>query len=137
MIVGIGTDIVTVSRMAENLERMGDRFARRLLTETEYKEYEKKHNGAAYLAKRFAAKEAVYKALSAAPVTGLGWHDAEILNTAGGAPVLTLFGSCKRALEEVTPEGYKASVNLSLSDEPPYAVAFVVISAGPLDRLGE
>ena len=57
MIVGIGTDIVTVSRMAENLERMGDRFARRLLTETEYKEYEKKHNGAAYLAKRLPPRK--------------------------------------------------------------------------------
>lgn len=137
MILGIGTDLVDERRIQRSIERFGDRFLDRIFTDAERAEASTRGSASLYFAKRFAAKEAVYKALSAAPVTGLGWHDAEILNTAGGAPVLTLSGSCKRALEAVTPEGYKASVNLSLSDEPPYAVAFVVISAGPSDGLQE
>ncbi|MGB1176569.1 MAG: holo-ACP synthase, partial [Candidatus Puniceispirillaceae bacterium] len=82
-----------------------------------------------YFAKRFAAKEAVYKALSGSGINGMGWRDAEIATRAGGAPELLLSGRCKTALERLTPDGYNAAVSLSLSDEPPYAVAFVVISA--------
>ena len=137
MILGVGTDICDARRIAAALKRFDHRFRARIFTEAEVALAGSRSNESLFYAKRFAAKEAVYKALSAAPVTGLGWHDAEILNTAGGAPVLTLSGACKRALEAVTPEGYKASVNLSLSDEPPYAVAFVVISAGPSNGLQE
>ena len=137
MILGVGTDICDARRIAAALKRFDYRFRERIFTESEVALACGRPDESLFYAKRFAAKEAVYKALSAAPIKGLGWHDAEILNTVGGAPVLTLFGTCKRALEAVTPEGYKASVNLSLSDEPPYAVAFVVISAGPSDGPGE
>ena len=135
MILGVGTDICDARRIAGALKKFDHRFRTRIFTEAEVALAGSRSNESLFYAKRFAAKEAVYKALSAAPVSGLCWHDAEILNTAGGAPVITLSGSCKRALEAMIPEGYKASVNLSLSDEPPYAVAFVVFSAAPLDGL--
>ena len=86
----------------------------------------------AYFAKRFAAKEAVYKALSGAGVSGLGWQQAETLSLPNGAPVMSLSGQCKTALEALTPDGYKAQISISLSDEPPYALAFVIINAVPL-----
>ena len=78
------------------------------------------------------AKEAVFKALSGAGVSGLGWHHAEILSMLNGAPVMTLSGQCKTALEALAPDGYKAEISISLSDEPPYALAFVIINAVPL-----
>jgi len=131
LIIGVGTDICDARRIAAALKKFNDRFRARIFTEAEVALAGSRSDESLFFAKRFAAKEAVYKALSTAPVAGFGWHDAEILSAAGGAPVLTLSGPCKRALEAVTPDGYKASVNLSLSDEPPYAVAFVVISAGP------
>ena len=127
----MGTDICDARRIAAALKKFNHRFRTRIFTEAEVTLAGSRSNESLFYAKRFAAKEAVYKALSEVPVTGFGWHDAEILNTASGAPDLTLSGTFKRALEEGTPEGYKASVNLSLSDEPPYAVAFVVISAWP------
>ena len=133
-IAGLGTDIVEIARLGKG-DGANERLAKRVLTPAEWQQFSEHGTPVRFLAKRFAAKEAVYKALSAAPVRGLGWHDAEILSIASGAPVLTLSSACKRALEAVTPEGYKASVNLSLSDEPPYAVAFVVFSAAPLDGL--
>ena len=86
----------------------------------------------AYFAKRFAAKEAVYKALSGAGVSGLSWQQAETLSLPNGAPVISLTGQCKTALEALTPDGYKAQISISLSDEPPYALAFVIINAVPL-----
>ena len=135
MILGVGTDICDVRRIAAALKRFDQRFRARVFTEAEIALAGRQSDESLFYAKRFAAKEAVYKALSAAPVRGLGWHDAEILKIASGAPVLTLSSACKTALEAVTPEGYKATVNLSLSDEPPYAVAFVVFSAAPLNGL--
>ena len=131
-IAGLGTDIVEIARLGKG-DGANERLAKRVLTPAEWQQFSEHSTPVRFLAKRFAAKEAVYKALSATPVRGLGWHDAEILKIASGAPILTLSSACKTALEAVTPEGYKATVNLSLSDEPPYAVAFVVISAGPSD----
>ena len=88
-----------------------------------------------YFAKRFAAKEAIYKALSASGVEGLGWRDADIANNGRGAPVVTLTGACKTALERLTPDGYNPEISISLSDEPPHALAFVVLSViGPKDQ---
>lgn len=129
MILGIGTDIVDARRIGRSIDRFGDRFIGRVFTDAERAAADARADPALYYAKRFAAKEAVYKALSGAGVDGLGWRDAEISNLAGGAPDLLLTGRCKTALERLTPDGYNAAVSLSLSDEPPYAVAFVVISA--------
>ncbi|MEC8643354.1 MAG: holo-ACP synthase [Pseudomonadota bacterium] len=127
MILGIGTDIVDARRIGRSIDRFGDRFIGRVFTDAERAAADARADPALYYAKRFAAKEAVYKALSGAGVDGLGWRDAEISNLAGGAPDLLLTGRCKTALERLTPDGYNAAVSLSLSDEPPYAVAVGVI----------
>ena len=129
MILGIGTDIVDERRISRLMARFGDRFLERIFTDAERATAELRGHAGLYFAKRFAAKEAVYKALSGAGVDGMGWRDAETTNLAGGAPKLLLTGRCKTALERLTPEGYNAAANLSISDEPPYALAFVVISA--------
>lgn len=129
MILGIGTDIVDARRIGRSVDRFGDRFIGRVFTDAERAAAEARADPALYYAKRFAAKEAVYKALSGSGIDGLGWREAEVTNLAGGAPDLRLTGRCKTALERLTPQGYNATASLSLSDEPPYAVAFVVISA--------
>ena len=130
MILGIGTDIVDERRISRLMVRLGDRFLDRIFTDAERAEaLSRGHAAGLYFAKRFAAKEAVYKALSGSGVDGMGWRDAETTNLAGGAPKLLLTGRCKTALERLAPDGYNAAASLSLSDEPPYAVAFVVISA--------
>ena len=129
MILGIGTDIVDERRIGRSVDRFGDRFLTRIFTDAERAEARRRGQPSLYFAKRFAAKEAVYKALNGSGVTGLGWRDAEITNDSDGAPRVLLSGRCKTALERLTPEGYNAAVSLSLSDEPPYAVAFLVISA--------
>ena len=129
MILGIGTDLVDSRRIAKSLDRFGARFETRIFTDNEIETARNKPNPAIFYAKRFAIKESVYKALSGADMAGLGWREAETLNESNGAPKLLLYGACKTALERLTPEGYKASVHLSLSDELPYAQAFVIISA--------
>lgn len=125
MILGIGTDIVTVERMAENLERLGERFARRLLTESELAEFEKKHNGASYLAKRFAAKEAAVKALGTGFAEGITWKHVCVRNDDKGAPFIELTGP---AQERALAMGVQR-VHLSLSDEKDHAVAFVILES--------
>lgn len=129
MIIGIGTDIVDERRIERMLERFGQRFLQRIFTRQEQLQADAASRPASYLAKRFAAKVAVYKALDRAGVAGLGWRDAEITNTPRGAPCIRLAGKCRTALERLTPDGYKATVDISISDEPPYAMAFVVVWA--------
>ncbi len=132
MILGIGSDMCDARRMVAAMERHPDRFVQRIFTASEIQHAAKQADASLFYAKRFAAKEAIYKALSASGVAGLGWQDAEILNDQRGAPTVALSGACKRALERLTPDGYKASVWLSLSDEPPYGLAYVVVSAGTI-----
>ena len=133
MILGIGTDLVDSRRIANSLDRFGARFETRIFTDNEVEIARSKADPAAYYAKRFAVKESVYKALSGAMMTGLGWREAETLNDSNGAPTLHLYGACKTALERLTPEGYKASLHVSISDELPYAQAFVIVSATPIN----
>jgi holo-[acyl-carrier protein] synthase len=132
MILGIGTDLVDSRRIAKSLDRFGARFETRIFTDNEIEIAHNRADLATFYAKRFAVKEAVYKALSGAGLDGLGWREAETLNDSIGAPALHLYGACKTALERLTPEGYKASLHVSISDELPYAQAFVIISATPL-----
>ncbi len=132
MILGVGTDIVDVRRMGNSIERFKDKFLGRIFTKAERCAATATGQPQAYFAKRFAAKEAVYKALSGSGVSGLGWQQIETLSLPNGAPVIALTGQCKTALEALTPYGYKARISISLSDEPPYALAFVIINAVPL-----
>ena len=132
MILGVGTDIVDARRIGKSIDQFADKFIERIFTTAERAAADATSQPQAYFAKRFAAKEAVYKALSGAGMSGLGWQQAETLSLPNGAPVMSLTGQCKTALEALTPDGYKAQVSISLSDEPPYALAFVIINAVPL-----
>lgn len=125
MILGIGTDIVTISRMEAKLQQTGVRFARRLLTDSEFSEFETKANGAAYLAKRFAAKEALVKAFGTGFAEGITWKQISVQNNEKGAPGFVLTGA---AQDKVTALGVR-SIHLSISDEREHAVAFVVLES--------
>ena len=132
MILGVGTDIVDARRIGKSIDQFADKFIDRIFTTAERAAADATSQPQAYFAKRFAAKEAVYKALSGAMVSGLGWRQVETLSLPNGAPVVALTGQCKTALEALTPCGYKAQILISLSDEPPYALAFVIFNAVPL-----
>jgi holo-[acyl-carrier protein] synthase len=123
MIVGIGTDIMDIARMQESLQQHGEAWARRLLTESELVEYGKRGNKPAYLAKRFAAKEAAAKALGTGFADGITWKQMHILNDARGAPVMTF---TDKALARAQALGV-THIHLSISDEKHYAVAFVIL----------
>lgn len=123
MIYGIGTDIVHVSRMHENLEKFGDKFAKRILTDLEFSEFKGKPNQAAFLAKRFAAKEATAKAMGTGFSQGLSLHHIGVTHDKAGKPILEFLSVAKDFLNE---KKIKQS-HLSLADERDYAVAFVTL----------
>lgn len=125
MIVGIGTDIMGIERMQESLRQRGEAWARRLLTDTEFAEYERRGNKAAFLAKRFAAKEAAVKALGTGFADGITWKQVNIHNDEKGAPLMTFAG---KALERAQVLGV-SRIHLSISDEKHYAVAFVILES--------
>ncbi len=124
MIFGIGTDIVRVSRMQRNIDRFGDRFARRILTDAEMNDYRRDARKAHFLAKRFAAKEAAAKAMGTGFSGGLGYHDIGVSHDGAGKPALDLSGT---AADFVRSRGIN-SVHVSLADEEDHAVAFVTMA---------
>ena len=128
MIIGIGHDICDQRRIARLAARFGDRFTNRIYSVAEQAELALRQNRSAYLAGRFAVKEAVYKALSATDQAGMCWRQAQTLSSSAGAPVLSLSGACERGLNRLVPAGYRPNLHVSISDEPPYSSAFVVLS---------
>lgn len=132
MILGIGTDICDIRRFEQSIEKFGDRFLRRIFTEKEQKYCESKARKASYYAKRFAAKEAVAKALARDDTGAMGWRDVEVVNAPSGRPVINLYRSAQDRLEENLPAGYTGKVHITLSDDYPYAQAFAVVEALPL-----
>jgi len=126
MIVGIGTDLIKIARIAASLEKLGDRFARRILTEQEFVAFSGSALPASFLAKRFAAKEAAAKALGTGISQGVSWQHMAITHDEWGGPLLHF---SDRAAELATLRG-ATTRHISLSDEKDYAVAFVVLSAG-------
>ncbi len=140
MILGIGSDLADIRRVAETLERFGERFTRRIFTEVERARAERKGIAAASYAKRFAAKEACSKALGTGIRHGVFWRDMGVVNLRSGQPTLALTGGAAERLVQMTPPGMIARIHLSLTDDHPYAQAFVVIEAvsspGPLDTPG-
>ncbi len=130
MIIGIGTDITGISRIEDLLAEQGERFIRRCFSpeETAYVEKNPERRAAGY-AKRWAAKEAAAKALGLGIRDGIFLKDIVVTNDAAGRPTLTLHGGAKERLDEITPKGMKADIQVSLSDEERTAHAFVVISA--------
>lgn len=128
MIVGTGVDMVDIRRIERLEARFGERFISRILTDKEQLLVATKPN-ANRLAKYLAAKEACIKALSAPSPHGIGWHDMEVGYSANGKPTLTLHGAAASALAYLLIKGQTGRVHLSLTDEPPYALAYVVIEA--------
>lgn len=125
MIMGIGTDIVEIARIGKAIERQGDAFAERILTPAELDIYTKHHQPAAYLAKRFAAKEALSKAMGTGIAKGIGFQQIETFNEDSGQPKIVLQGKAK----EIQEQRGITSIHLSLSDEQQYAAAFVVLES--------
>jgi holo-[acyl-carrier protein] synthase len=128
MIIGIGNDLINISRIERIIERFGDRFIQRIFTEEEQIKSEKRTLKIASYAKRFAAKEACSKALGSGFRKGVFWHDMGVVNLPSGKPTMNLTGGALKRLKEITPEGQVAQIDLTLTDEPPMAEAFVIIS---------
>jgi len=131
MILGIGTDLANIERIQKALDRFGDRFRHRVFTETERKRAARTHDPAATYAKRWAAKEACSKALGTGLRMGIAWKDMAVTNMKTGQPVMHVTGWAKERLEQMTPEGYTAVIHVSLTDDRPWAQAYVVIEALP------
>ncbi len=132
MILGVGSDLVDITRIEATLERFGDRFIERIFTATEREKSERRANRAASYARRFAAKEACAKALGTGFRRGVFWRDMGVVNQPGGRPTLQLTGGALARLNALLPAGMAARIDLSLTDEPPLAQAIVVISAIPI-----
>ena len=129
MILGVGTDVVDIRRVAKVIERHGDRFLDRVFTETERARAERRMRSVETYAKRFAAKEACAKALGTGIRSGVWWRNMGVVNLPSGRPTLRLTGGALARLTKITPAGYEARIDLALTDEWPFAQAFVVISA--------
>jgi len=123
MIFGIGTDIVKVSRMAENLDKYGSRFAKRILSESEYQAFLDKVKPEIFLAKRFAAKEAAVKALGTGFRYGISMHHIFVESDELGKPNLQFVDAAKKFIEE----NNITQSHLSISDEQEYAIAYVIL----------
>ena len=131
MILGIGSDLVDIRRIEETLGRHGERFLSRIYTPLERARAERRTGRVASYAKRFAAKEACAKALGTGMRQGVFWRDMGVVNRLSGAPTLELTGGARRRLEAITPPGFAARIDLTITDEWPIAQAMVVISAVP------
>ncbi len=132
MILGIGSDLANIDRIAGTLERFGDRFRNRVFTEREQHKAERRADTAGTYAKRWAAKEACSKALGTGLRMGISWKDMAVSNLDTGQPVMTVSGWAEERLKEMTPEGHEAVIHVTLTDDHPWAQAFVVIEARPL-----
>ena len=132
MILGIGTDLANIERIAAVLARHGDRFRNRVFTETEIAKAERRADVAGTYAKRWAAKEACSKALGTGLRMGISWKDMAVTNLATGQPVMHLTGWAAERLTAMTPAGHQAVVHVTLTDDHPWAQAFVVIEARPV-----
>jgi holo-[acyl-carrier protein] synthase len=129
MILGIGSDMIDIRRIEQVIERFGDRFLDRIFTDAERRKCDRRANRSASYARRFAAKEACSKALGTGFRNGVFWRDLGVVNLASGQPSMRLTGGALRRLEEITPEGMTARLDVSLTDEPPLAQAVVIITA--------
>ena len=132
MILGIGSDLSDIRRIQGSLDRFGERFTHRCFTELERRRSERKPDRAASYAKRFAAKEACAKALGTGMRGAVYWRDMGVVNLPSGQPTLALTGGALERLKRLLPERHEARIHLSLTDDHPYAQAFVVIEALPL-----
>lgn len=133
MILGIGSDLIDIRRIEHSLERFGERFTNRCFTEIERRKSDGRKNRAASYAKRFAAKEACAKALGTGIAQGVSWTEMGVVNEPSGRPTMNLSGRASERLAAMTPPGFVARIDLTITDDHPLAQAFVVISAWPVD----
>ncbi|WP_375255692.1 holo-ACP synthase, partial [Yoonia sp.] len=126
MILGVGTDLANIERIAGTLARFGDRFRNRVFTDIEQAKAERRADVAGTYAKRWAAKEACSKALGTGLRMGISWKDMAVSNLRSGQPVMTVTGWAKTRLDEMTPAGHEAIIHVTLTDDHPWAQAFVV-----------
>jgi holo-[acyl-carrier protein] synthase len=129
MILGVGSDLIDVRRIERTIERHGERFLARIFTATERTKADGRARKAETYAKRFAAKEACAKALGTGLRAGVFWRDMGVVNLASGRPTMKLTGGALARLRAITPAGYEARIDVTVSDEGPMAQAVVVISA--------
>jgi len=135
MIIGIGSDLCNIERIQKSLDRFGERFITRVFTDTERAKAEgRPFSRAGTYAKRFAAKEAFSKAVGTGFRRGVFMKDIGVVNKASGAPTLALTGGARRRLDEMTPDGHLAEVHLTMTDDHPFAQAFVIVTAVPIAR---
>jgi len=132
VILGLGSDLIDIRRIEQVIERFGDRFLDRIFTDAEREKCDRRANRAASYARRFAAKEACSKALGTGFRHGVFWPDLRVINLPSGQPWMQLTGGALRRLEELTPAGMTARLDVTLTDEPPIAQAVVIITAVPV-----
>ncbi|WP_341368283.1 holo-ACP synthase [Yoonia sp. BS5-3] len=132
MILGVGTDLANIERIAGTLDRFGDRFRNRVFTEVEQAKANRRKDVAGTYAKRWAAKEACSKALGTGLAMGISWKDMSVSNMSTGQPIMHVTGWAKDRLDQMTPPGHEAVIHVTLTDDHPWAQAFVVIEARPI-----
>ena len=130
MIIGLGSDLCNIERIARSIERFGTRFENRVFTDLERAKAAKRpFTKAGTYAKRFAAKEAFSKAVGTGFKHGVFMKDIGVVNAPSGAPTLSLTGGAKARLDAMIPAGYEAHIHLTLTDDHPWAQAFIIIEA--------
>lgn len=132
MILGIGTDLANIERIQGTLDRFGDRFRNRVFTEVEQAKAERRKDVAGTYAKRWAAKEACSKSLGTGLSMGISWRDMSVTNLKTGQPTMAVTGWAAERLAAMTPVGHEAVIHVTLTDDHPWAQAFVVIEARPI-----
>jgi holo-[acyl-carrier protein] synthase len=131
MILGIGSDIVDIRRIEKTIDRHGERFLGRIFTPVERAKAERRARSVDTYAKRFAAKEACAKALGTGLRAGVFWRDMGVVNLPSGRPTMRLTGGALARLQAITPPGWEARIDVTITDEYPLAQAYVIISAEP------
>ena len=131
MILGIGTDLANIERIQGTLDRFGDRFKNRVFTQVEQRKSEARKDVAGTYAKRWAAKEACSKALGSGLRMGVAWKEMGVVNLPSGKPTMHLTGGAEERMAKLIPEGHEAHIHVTITDDKPYAQAFVIIEALP------
>jgi len=135
MIIGIGSDLCNIERIQHSLDRFGERFIARVFTDIERAKAERRpFTRAATYAKRFAAKEAFSKAVGTGFRQSVFMRDIGVVNAPSGAPTLSLTGGARQRLDAITPPGHAVEVHLTLTDDHPWAQAFVILYARPIEE---
>ena len=133
MIIGIGSDLADIRRITKTLDRFGDRFVQRCFTETEQRKSDRRAKRAESYAKRWAAKEACSKALGTGLRMGVAWREMGVVNLPSGQPTMHLTGGAAERLRKLIPPGLQPRIHVTITDDGPWAQAFVVIEAVPVD----